>query len=437
MSSLDLSPGGRRGEGGPRIRRLNRLPVFLSIGLVVLFFGVIIWGLSIRGLYRHGNAGIEAATGASAANFADQLKEGISDGIIGSPDETARTPIVKTPAPAENTPAPTNPFKPSPAADGPSKKTSALEPEAQWRERLKREEEEQLIRLRHQQAMARIQANGAAYDSPITVDLGKVGQAGQRAAVPVSRPGATRPGIGATDLYAAALRTGTGSLQNDPNGQAAKAGFLNQEVTDAGYLAHAVVPQQSPFELKRGSVIPATLITGINSDLPGRIIAQVRQNVYDSVTGHALLIPQGTKLFGRYDSKVTFGQNRVLVVWTDLIFPNGSTLQLGGMAGTDAEGYGGFHDRVNNHYLRTFGSAVLVALIGTGIDMAIPENSRLANQETASDAARRSFAETFGRMTERTLAKNLNVQTTIEIRPGYEFNVIVEQDINLPGAYQR
>lgn len=107
---------------------------------------------------------------------------------------------------------------------------------------------------------------------------------------------------------------------------------------------------------------------------------------------------------------------RVLVVWTDVIFPNGSTLQIGGMAGTDSQGYGGFSDKVDNHYFRTFGSAVLVALIGTGIDMAVPQSSTLATQDTASDAARRNFAETFGRVAEQTISKNLNVQPTIKIR---------------------
>ena len=193
------------------------------------------------------------------------------------------------------------------------------------------------------------------------------------------------------------------------------------------------MPQQSRYELKRGSVIPATLITGINSDLPGRITAQVSQNVYDSATGHYLLVPQGTKLFGRYDSKVSFGQSRVLVVWTDIIFPNGSTLQIGGMAGTDAQGYGGFNDKVDRHYLRTFGSAVLLAVIGTGIDIALPESSTLATQDTASDAARRNFAETFGRVTERTISKNLDLQPTLRIRPGYKFNILVDQDIVFPG----
>jgi len=98
---------------------------------------------------------------------------------------------------------------------------------------------------------------------------------------------------------------------------------------------------------------------------------------------------------------VSFGQKRVLVVWTDIIFPNGSTLQIGGMSGTDAQGHSGFGDKVNNHYLKTFGSAVLIALIGTGIDMAVPESSTLATQDTASDATRRNFVETFGRVADR------------------------------------
>jgi len=222
---------------------------------------------------------------------------------------------------------------------------------------------------------------------------------------------------------------------SDPNGQARKERFFNQDIAELGYLPNPVVPQMSPYELKRGSVIPATLITGINSDLPGRITAQVSQNVYDSATGRHLLVPQGAKLFGRYDSNVSFGQNRVLVIWTDIIFPNGSTLQLGGMAGTDSAGYGGFNDRVDNHYFRTFGSAVLVALIGAGTEMMIPQDrNAFGTSNSAEDAARRSFAETFGQMSQQTLSRNLNVQPTLKIRPGYRFNVLVDQDIVFPGA---
>ncbi len=214
---------------------------------------------------------------------------------------------------------------------------------------------------------------GAALDSPLKVDITDVSAQAPGAASAAPRQSNTAPN-GSQDLYAAALRAGAAG-QVDQNGQASKEDFFNADIKDLGYLPNQVVPQQSRYELKRGSVIPATLITGINSDLPGRITAQVSQNVYDSATGHFMLVPQGTKLFGRYDSKVSFGQNRALVVWSDIIFPNGSTLQIGGMAGTDSEGYGGFSDKVDNHYLRTFGSAALVALIGTGIDMSMPQSS--------------------------------------------------------------
>lgn len=289
--------------------------------------------------------------------------------------------------------------------------------------------------------MARIQAHSTAYDSPLGVNLAKLQTATPAGAQQQQqRPGAASPlGNGsAADLYAAALRAGLTGQPIDPNGQTSKESFFNSDLTKLGYLPNSVVPQRSPFELKRGSVIPATLITGINSDLPGRITAQVSQNVYDSATGHRLLIPQGTRLLGRYDSKVSFGQSRVLVVWTDIILPNGSTLQIIGMAGTDAQGYGGFSDKVDRKLLQTFGSAILIALIGAGTEMAIPrDRNAFGMQNTAEYAARRSFAETFGRMAERTISRNMDVQPTLEIRPGYKFNVLVDQDLVFPGDYRR
>ena len=134
---------------------------------------------------------------------------------------------------------------------------------------------------------------------------------------------------------------------------------------------------------------------------------------------------------------MSFGQNRVLVIWTDIIFPNGSTLQIGGMAGTDAAGYGGFTDKVDNHYFETFGSAILVALIGAGTEMMIPQDrNSFGTANSAEDAARRSFAESFGQISEQTVSRNLNVQPTLEIRPGYQFNVLVDQDTVFPGAFQ-
>ena len=217
---------------------------------------------------------------------------------------------------------------------------------------------------------------------PLAIDTQKIKAAS--AATSPAKPGATPTAASSSpaDLYSLALLAGLNGQNLDPNGQAKKENFFNSDLAKLGYLPNQVVAPRSYYELKRGSVIPATLITGINSDLPGRITAQVSQNVYDSATGYRLLIPQGTKLMGRYDSKISFGQSRVLVIWTDIIFPNGSTLQIGGMAGTDAEGYGGFTDQVDNHYFKTFGSAILLAIIGTGMDMAVPQSSTLATKPT-------------------------------------------------------
>ncbi|WP_108610725.1 IncP-type conjugal transfer protein TrbI [Aminobacter sp. MSH1] len=429
-----LKLGGAPEGAEPKIRRVNRLPIIIAIGLVIAFLAVIMYGLTSRGLYFRGDPGIGESSGNPASTYADQLKRGVSDGIIGEPAEVPAfqpTPEVRVEA--------ENPFTPRPAAAEPVVQPEPqLEPDALWRARLEREAEEQYLRERHRQRMARLQANDAAYDSPLAVSTDKLQggtDAGAGSAVAGGNANGSHSGS-ASDLYAAALQAGLGGQNLDQNGQRTKEDFFNADIRELGYLPNQVVPQQALYELKRGSVIPATLIGGINSDLPGRITAQVSQNVYDSATGHRLLIPQGTKLFGRYDSKVAFGQSRVLVVWTDIIFPNGSTLQIGGMAGTDAQGYGGFNDKVNNHYLKTFGSAVLLAIIGTGMDMALPESSTLATQDTASDAARRNFAETFGRVAERTINKNLDVQPTLEIRPGYKFNVLVDQDVIFPGAYR-
>ncbi|MEF0944247.1 MULTISPECIES: IncP-type conjugal transfer protein TrbI [Rhizobium] len=412
------------------MRRLNRLPIIVAIIIVALFVGVVVIGLSWRGLPFNRNNDLDSASNAPATNFGDQLKRGVTDGIIGDPEQ--REVFQPTPAVEQKVAKETAVVDRTPTQR--EERRPRLESEAEWKARLKREQDEQYIREAQRQRMARLQARATALDSPLKVDISDIDKAAN-ASRETDRRATTANS--ASDLYAAAMKSGLMGQNVDPNAQTSKEDFFNQDIKDLGYLPNRVVPQMSAYELKRGSVIPATLITGLNSDLPGRITAQVSQNVYDSATGYRLLIPQGAKLFGRYDSKVSFGQERVLVVWTDLIFPNGSTLQIGGMAGTDAEGYGGFKDKVDRHLWRTWSSAALIALIGTGIDMSMPQSSTLATQETASDAARRNFAESFGRVAEQTISKNLNVQPTIQIRPGYKFNVLVDQDIIFPSTYSR
>lgn len=433
VQSLNLG-GAANSQATTGIKRVNRVPIIVVIVLLVVFLGVIFYGLASRGLYFGKDSGLDTSSGNPASTYADQIKRGVTDGIIGEPQQ--QTTFQPTPVETKQVEEKAaNPFT-QPEQRQEQRHGSELEPQEVWRARLAREQQEQVLREQQRQRMARMQARDSAYDAPLAIDRGKLEARSEKDESAKARMMTTgAPNTNASDLYAAALRAGLGGQNVDPNGQSSKEDFFNADLKDLGYLPSRVVPQQSLYELKRGSVIPATLITGINSDLPGRITAQVSQNVYDSATGHRLLIPQGTKLFGRYDSKVSFGQSRVLVVWSDIIFPNGFTLQLGGMAGTDAEGYGGFYDKVNNHYLKTFGSAVMIALIGTGIDMAVPQRSTLATQDTASDAARRNFTETFGRAADRTIQRNMDVQPTLQIRPGYKFNVLVDQDIIFPGQY--
>ncbi|ODT74409.1 MAG: conjugal transfer protein TrbI [Pelagibacterium sp. SCN 64-44] len=425
---------GEDAREAPKIRRLNRLPIIIAIVLVVTFFAVIIYGLSSRGLRFGAGDDLSTTPGSRpASSYGDQLTQGVPDGIIGEP-----TPMILQPVPfvpAEDAAEPVAPVVVTPTI---TTTQTGIEAEEVWRARLEREQEEQFLRELQRQRMASLQADGAAFDSPIAVDLQRLSATTTDSNATVI-PQTTGSGLppNALELYAAAMQAGlTGQGEKDPNGQAAKAAFFNQDLTDLGYLPNGVVAPVSPFEVKRGSVIPATLITGINSDLPGRIVAQVSQGVYDSATGRHLLIPQGSKLFGRYDSEVTFGQSRVLVIWTDIVFPDGSTLQIGGMAGADSAGYGGFTDQVDDHFFETFGSAMLVALIGAGTEMILPqEQPGTSGMSNGESAVRESFAETFSELSEQTVSRNMDVQPTLEIRPGYRFNVLVDQDMVFPRAF--
>lgn len=426
VQSLRLEAPASSG-GQQEMRRLNRLPILVTIVIVILFLAVVFVGLTWRGFSFSRESEPGSASSTPATSFGDQLKKGVADGIIGEPEKQEIFQPVPIVPRAEQRQEPV--IERRAARD---ERSVRLEPEEEWRARLHRDQEEQYLHEVQRQRMARLQARASALDSPLTVD---VSGTPQNIRTPGVEPSNVARANSGADVVATSITAGLLAQNADPNGQLKKEGFFNQDIKELGYLPNRVAAQLSPYELKRGSVIPATLITGLNSDLPGRITAQVSRDVYDSATGYRLLIPQGAKLFGRYDSKISFGQERLLVAWTDLVFPDGSTLQIGGMAGTDAQGYGGFKDKVDRHLLRTFGSAALVALIGTGIDNSLPESSTLATQDTASDAARRNFAESFGRVAEQSISRNLDVQPTIRIRPGYTFNVLVDQDIVFPSAY--
>ncbi|KRS67448.1 TrbI/VirB10 family protein [Campylobacter coli] len=222
--------------------------------------------------------------------------------------------------------------------------------------------------------------------------------------------------------------TGLG-LESGTNKDVQGQQFLSQK-KDNGYLKYVKQKPLSTYEIKAGWNIPAILITGVNSDLPGQILVQVTQNVYDSATGKYLLIPQGTKVVGAYSSNIIYGQSRLLVAWNKLIFPNGDTLNLDGMQGTSQDGYTGFEDQVDNHYFRIFGSAFLLSSISAGI--ALSDNSDTnSEKETASDKAIAQAIQQMGQVASEMIRKNMNISPTLKIRPGYKFNIFATKDIIL------
>ncbi len=185
----------------------------------------------------------------------------------------------------------------------------------------------------------------------------------------------------------------------------------------------------SPYQVMAGTVIPAALVTGINSDLPGQVIANVTEAVYDTATGRFLLIPQGSRLIGRYDSQVAFGQRRVLLVWTRLILPDTSSISLDRLPGIDPAGYAGLEDGVDWHWDRILAGAALSTLLGVGAELAAPD--RTASDGKIIIATRQSAQDTVNQVGQEITKRNVSIQPTLTIRPGFPMRVMVNKDLIL------
>jgi type IV secretion system protein VirB10 len=228
--------------------------------------------------------------------------------------------------------------------------------------------------------------------------------------------------------------TGTGPAAGDParapdpNLQERKNDFLARAgVSGAEYLEKSVSRPRSPYEVKAGSVIPTVLITGINSDLPGQVVAQVRENVYDTVSGNYLLIPQGSRLLAAYDSMVAWGQQRVLVCWNRLIRPDGSSITLDCMPGVDLAGYAGFNDEVDNHWWRIIGGAAVSSLLAATAQRS--QGNVTGYQPSFPQVWASGTASGINEAGQQLTAKNLQLQPTITVRPGFSVNVLVTKDV--------
>ncbi|HCK83002.1 MAG TPA: conjugal transfer protein TraI, partial [Hyphomonadaceae bacterium] len=213
---------------------------------------------------------------------------------------------------------------------------------------------------------------------------------------------------------------------DDAIGASSRGAFLASQRGDDARLDARLTPPRSRYELIAGAVIPAALVTELNSDLPGRAIAQVTVNVYDSVTGEHLLIPQGSRLLGAYDSANSHGDRRLLLVWNRLVFPNGWSIGLRGMEGTDPSGASGLRDQVDNHLDRLAGAIGLSAIISVIADNAEDDDEQSLSQ-SVGDAAAAEAARTGGRIVDR----ELSVRPTLRIRAGGAVRVLVTRDIQL------
>lgn len=271
---------------------------------------------------------------------------------------------------------------------------------------------ERVQREREQLAAAAAADPGVAYHQAL-----QAAQAISGVTQSVSNPAASAPASnsGRNDLGAFARQAGAGRFT----------------------LPNTVEAAASPFVLQAGSVIPAVLDSSVNSELPGALLAHVSQPVYSSIAPHALLIPQGTQLFGQYSADIVFGQERLLAAWERVRFPSGHTLDIGAMPGTDGVGRSGFADQVNHHYIRIFGAALLMSLVTTGVTLSQEPAANAQNRISAGAAMSQALGLQFGQVSAQLLQKSMNIAPTIEIRSGYRFNIIVMRDIQFPGPYKR
>lgn len=431
-----------------KTRRLNNMPLIVTLLIVgaiaLVMFGVMYKRLETRGRGRGGNQD----GGGSAKNQARDVLSGFGEGGIAEGRQTL-DPMDPEPQQSPATPPPSIETKPAPperivVAGTPTtpQKTEpekpAVDAELQkarrrlWEKRIRDGEAalNSLIdtkpNLERSQGNAGIQAEINRVQNQLAVLGGSVdGSYEQRVAL-------TREALGSPVSATPADYTRTGDLTRMKQ-------FGEARPDRWDHSAELKAPPRHMKILRTGAVIPATLISGINSDLPGQIIGQVSQDVYDTPTGKYVLIPQGSRLVGEYASNIQYGQSRVFAVWQRVIFPDGKALDLGAMPASSGAGYAGLRDRVNNHYLRIFGSAIMMSFILAGVEMTQESKTKDSGNENTtrmSDALSESLGQSLGGVMAEMLNRNMSIAPTLEIRPGFRLNVMLVKDLVFDTEYR-
>jgi type IV secretion system protein TrbI len=405
VESPDFLATPSRGVG---VRRLNRRPLIIAGVILCLILAAISYTYQMRlaelrrrNVERQGQA---EPIGAEPAI----LKDAPGTGLI-----PRREPAPRQPVPPVEPLAPTPPLAPDPYAEAWARYYQELA----------------------KQQRARDQAWLQAARAPTGLKVGD--RAARPAPLPVQET-QLAPGQLASLYTAEALRRrfaqGDDGGEPDLNRAADKRAFLDgraPEAASAAYLRGGRATPVSPYEIKAGTIIPATMVGGINSDLPGQILGQVAENIFDSATGGFILIPQGSKLVGSYDNSVTTGQQRVLVAWTRIILPDSSAIDLGRMPGTDQSGLAGLHDRVNTHFWEMFSSALLLSVISAGVQISQGGDTASSSGLNAQQSIAAGLGQQFGQLGQELARRNARIQPTLEIRPGYRFTVSVTKDMVL------
>ena len=447
-TEAQMSPDASPGETTPNtgVRRVNNLPMYIVGGLLTVFLIVMVLVAADRAEKQNRQASAKEEKLGSTSLFANEIAGSQKDGIIPAErlivPELSQVPIARP----ENLDRP-----PTPPASSNSRSNDELE-------RIRMAKLQQLEEAIKAKTGVQVTAPRSSGSSPGGVTTNR--------SVPTTRDealaklAAVRQQIDAqtSDDPTAAYRAHMQQLQasglgGETDGSTAPrllqmanstdnrndiGQFSDSGQGDRWKLDSKPEAPRTPYELRAGFVVPATLISGINSELPGQIMAQIAQNVYDTATGKYLLLPQGSRLVGAYSSDVSYGQARVLVAWQRIVFPDGKAMDIGAMPGADSAGYAGFTNQVNNHYLRLYGSALLMSAVTAGITYNQHQNqSTLGYQQpNASSALSQALGLQLGQVTAQMIAKNLNIAPTLEIRPGYRFNVIVTKDMTFSKPYQ-
>ena len=408
----DLLRAGRSPQtlGRPGVRRLNHIPLFICGAIALVVAVLIAWTAAERG---KAVAVKSEDHGGNARDFAMAVA-GDKTGYI-PPAHVA--PSATPPPPAVNAPEAVPAAPPAPNEEAEARKKAFLQ--ALFATSAISDPVLQQVSNAHQQAISAAEAAKA-----VRADPNNLG-------------GSTANDIANYEQKVADIQRALGGNGQPPPPLDPNSLNTYNGSRDRWKLNTHLEAPTTPYILRTGAVIPALLLSAMNAELPGTVTAQVSQDVFDTPTGNYLLIPQGARLVGEYSNAIQYGQARIFVAWQRIIYPDGSALDIGAMPGADQQGKAGFNDQVDNHFLRIFGSAILMSAVTAATNWATNHNQVGFNSNgySASSAISEAVGQQLGQATAHLLEKNLSIAPTLVIRPAYRFNIVVTKDLEFQTPY--